>query len=380
MDANTLPEPLLAARTALAALGIPNEPRARALHLLAQVVNAPAANATASGDVEDPAANATAALQLEETSSAAASASNDAPKRQSLFGASSANTAMTPKRTHKMDVGAVSDDVYMVGKRKTSAAYVAPTMCKRPTLQPFTTPETSLVEKGLRETIFSLQASSGKMRASFDMTTEKLAAAKAEMKTLRDENLMKKTQMAAQKIYIENNQGLHDRSTQLIRDGLNKLRHVQEFQISSTRGAPMCPVSLEMLMPNEIVVSLKSDCDCNCMVKHNCHAAAIKRVGANNTLKCYQCNTAKVTSMTVSTCAQSELMFAWRFLERLTGCDSIGKIYGSRATKFEAEQVNQLAQNTVALRQEIESLKAAMALESGGAVVTETDKISSPPV
>jgi hypothetical protein len=312
----------------------------------------------------------------------ASSASNDAPMCVSFVGASSANMAMTPKRTHKMDVGAVPDvdDVYMVGKRKTSAAYVAPTVCKRPRLQPYTKPETSLVEKGLRETIFSLQVSSGKIRASLDVATEKLAGTEAEMKILQDENSVKKKQMAAQKLYIENNQGLHDRSTQLIRDGLNKLRHAQEFHCSSTRGASMCPVSLEMLMPNEIVVSLKSSCDCNCMVKHNCHAAAVKRFGGNTTLKCYKCNTAQVTSMTVSTVSQSELMFAWRFLERLTGCDSIGQTYANRAKNAEAEQVGQLAQHTALLRQEIESLKAAMALGSGGAVVAETDKISSPPV
>jgi hypothetical protein len=272
----------------------------------------------------------------------------------------------TAYTTTPNNMNAIPDSQYSTGKRKTSESYVPPH--KTPKLSHTRLPatisglETTLqemtnTERALRAKLSSVEIASAKDRTILANTTKLLVDSKTEMEDLENELRLVKQTMHAQKIYVENHQGHHDRSLKVIQAALNKLRWVQEFNQSPTRGAPMCPISQEMLRSNEIVVMMKAECDCNCMVKHYHAAEPINRHKHRQLVKCYNCSRAQVTAMRIGTVAQAEQSFAWRSLERQTGCDTIADLYEKHLADTDTQRASQIAQDTAPFRRTIEELK-----------------------
>ena len=178
--------------------------------------------------------------------------------------------------------------------------------------------------------------------------------------TLKKKNAELRTQMDVRDEVIANREDEHDETLEEIRLSVNELRYVSEFGESSTHGPAICPISLNELMPNEAVMMLRADCNCNCMVSYEHARTFIDKFAGGEVVKCLICNST-VTSIEATTTRNGEKAFAWRNLEAFTECHSIGQVYEFRIAKLEKDKADKTLRDTVDLRNRLNATSSGVA-------------------
>ncbi|KAJ1466481.1 hypothetical protein T484DRAFT_1756610 [Baffinella frigidus] len=147
-----------------------------------------------------------------------------------------------------------------------------------------------------------------------------------------------------------NRKTLHD-----VKEAANEIRFTQLFDSSLTRGEHFCPVSQLPIMAIEGVVALVANCNCNCIVKLSHGSKYIHDFDVGNEVCCLTCREV-VHSVVVTTARQSESMYAWRVMERLTSCSSEQKLIDDRLAQIEKAAEDKTVQDTHTLRTWVENL------------------------
>jgi hypothetical protein len=245
------------------------------------------------------------------------------------FGAPSSGATTTMDNGDDLNGGYSS---YTTGKRCASAVDVAPSE-----------PKSRRIEQSTRKTEEALQEALYASLTDTKIALDALVKSQHETKRLKDE--------AAQQ------QLSHDVTMNKMKSALNTLRYTMEFSVSPSRGVAICPISMDPISKNEIVLMMKSKCQCNCMVKYCNAGVPVNDFHDKKLVRCFKCNRSQVTKLTVSTAGQAEALYSWRILETMTGCDDINTVYRKMREAAEADVAASIAQTTAPLREQIEALK-----------------------
>jgi hypothetical protein len=102
---------------------------------------------------------------------------------------------------------------------------------------------------------------------------------------------------------------------------IEQVRYAGLFGACAKKGAATCPVTQTAFLPNESVLQLVSDCDCNSFVKFSAGFPFMQRLDEGRLVKCPTCRSV-VTKIVATTASKAEDLFTWRKLQRLTGAAS----------------------------------------------------------